>query len=120
MHGLQTIQKLNDAASAIAAAKRNAPVTDVVEGFFIFEPHGYEVVYHTSNRLPEEGRAFLSIEFKGEDARGARFDVTPAEGPTACNRSLADTVELAGNAGLDRSEVETRLKDLFVSGINDN
>lgn len=117
MNGLQTIQKINDAAIHFARAKANTPVADVVEGFFVFEPNGYEVIYHTADKLPD-GSPFFAIEFKGEDSRGARFDVSNV-GITQCNRSLDEVVQIAAQAGLDSTEVAGRLGRLFVS-INRN
>lgn len=119
MNGLQTIQKINDAQIAIAQARSKTPVADTVEGFFVFYPHGYEVAYHTEHKLPQEGRAHLTVEFKGDlGINNPRFDITPAKGPTACNRSLEEVIQLAEQEGLDGTEVGTRLAKLFVSDSN--
>lgn len=132
MHGLQTLQKLNDARVALAQSRSKTPVADVVEGFFVFEPTGYEVAYHTADKLPDDGPGFFSIEFKGDDGNGPRFDVTlgkaaanrqrPSLRPeqtTSCNQTLDQVAQLAASAGLDGDEVAGRLGRLFTE-INRN
>jgi hypothetical protein len=120
MHGLQTLQAINNAEVAFRESKKNTKVADVVEGFFVFIPNGYEVVYHDQDKYPEHpDRPVCSIEFRGEDSRGARFNVTPAKGPVACNRSLDEVVQLAAAYGVPADDVAGRLGKLFVS-INQN
>lgn len=119
MHGLQTLQAINNATVAFRREKTKTPVGDLVDGFFVFFPNGYEVIYHTSDQIPEDGRAACSIEFKGEDSRGARFDVSFGEGPTACNRTLAEVVQLAAEHGIPGDDVAGRLGKLFVA-VNQN
>lgn len=119
MNGLQTIQKLNDAKVAIAQSRSKTKVADVVEGFFVFEPNGYEVVYHTADKLPQDEPGFFGIVFKGDAGNDPRFDVRPAKGPTACNQSLDNVVQLATQEGLDGDEVAGRLARLFAN-INRN
>jgi hypothetical protein len=115
MNGLQTIQKLNDAATALAEAASKTKVSDVVDGFFVFEPHGYQVIYHTADKLPTAVRPHFTVDFKGDAGNDPRFDVTPATGSPQCNRSLAEVVQLAAGAGLDGSEVAGRLGRLFAN-----
>lgn len=125
MHGLQTLQKLNDAAVAFRNTKKSTPVSDVVEGFFVFNPNGYEVIYHTADQLLDEP-PFLSIEFKGEDSTGARFDLTfggdahaRMKYSSAINRQLSDVVQIAAGLGIPGDDVAGRLGRLFVT-INRN
>lgn len=121
MHGLQTLQKLNDAKVHFAREKAKTKPCATIAGhnrfYAVFEPNGYEVIYHTDNQLSEDTSPFFSIEFKGEDVRGARFDINHSDDKGLVgymNRSLDQVVQIAAGAGLDGDEVGARLHKLFT------
>ena len=122
MHGLATLQKLNEAAGQIWQRRSEAPVAAIVGGLYVFEPsNDPEVGYHTENRIPENGRPLVYVEFNGlDELHQPRFRVIPLVGEYLNYATFEEAVAHAALLGAPKEDLAGRLSrrvNIFLKEI---